>query len=835
MIRTLSYIVAVLLCFGAATAAAQSFHVEPYLQLVEPESAWVLWETDTEAASLVEYGLTASLGQSAEGTRDDVPGGGWVHEVELAELEPYTRYYYRVTSGAAVSETTHFVTAPSVGSETSFRFVAMSDMQNDSSNPTIFNELVTDGILAFFEDRYDEDLTDALALTLIPGDLVENGTQRGDWHDQFWPAIAPLAAQIPTYAVPGNHEQNAAAFFEYFHQPDNGTEGVDEHWWWKDYSNVRIIGLDSNSIYASPVQLAWLDGVLDETCASEHVDFVFAQLHHPHLSELWLPGESNFTGDVIARLEQFSVDCGKPSAHLFGHTHGYSRGQSRDHDHLWINVASAGGRIDRWGEYPQNDYDEFSVSRDEFGFVVFDVQAGSDPSFRLERINRGLPEAPVDNEVVDVIEIRRYNEAPDRPVIAGPEGDANPDCSVMVASEFVDVDGDLFGASNWQIAASCDDFEEPLFDSWEQFENVYEGEDRQAGDDLTDEEFLSLPPQANLCARVRYRDRSLAWSEWSEPAAFQTGESQPQENLLVNPGAEDNLTGWTISAGVVESLPAFECDGVEPYSGERYFVAGGLCESSEYGEAFQRVELGTDLEGLTLQYGASMSDFGGNDVPAVWLEFVGADGVILSETDRLERPRVAWAVEQNTALVPVGAVAVNYVFSGTRFAGEDNDSYLDDLWIRRAPACSVAERPDPGETGEDAGPEPEPDAGTDAGDVDGGADAGSDAGSDADLPDTTPDAEEDVTADADADTDLDTAVDVAVDSELPEDSNPDTAVEVDSVPEDAGTGGEETGSDGGCSAAMAASGAWHLHLLLLGFGFAGAWRRRREQPASVRQ
>ena len=82
--------------------------------------------------------------------------------------------------------------------------------------------------------------------------------------------------------------------------------------------------------------------------------------------------------DVVERLETFSTNCGKPSIHFYGHTHGYSRGQSRDHQHLMVNVSSAGGALDRWGEQPQADYPEFSVSQDTYGFVIVDVEAGDD-------------------------------------------------------------------------------------------------------------------------------------------------------------------------------------------------------------------------------------------------------------------------------------------------------------------------------------------------------------------------------------------------------------------------------------------------------------------------
>ena len=68
------------------------------------------------------------------------------------------------------------------------------------------------------------------------------------------------------------------------------------------YSNLRVVGLDSNPGYQLDIQLNWLDGVLEDACYRTNIDFVFAQLHHPYKSELWLAGETDFTGEVISRI-----------------------------------------------------------------------------------------------------------------------------------------------------------------------------------------------------------------------------------------------------------------------------------------------------------------------------------------------------------------------------------------------------------------------------------------------------------------------------------------------------------------------------------------------------
>lgn len=101
-----------------------------------------------------------------------------------------------------------------------------------------------------------------------------------------------------------------------------------------------------------------------------------------------------------------------------------------------------------------------------------------------------------------------------------PRGRVTRECDTMLASAFADPDGDEHGAAYWQVALSCDDFESPVLESHRAHENWYDGVDTQAGDDLTDEPLEGLEDGIYYCWRVRYRDRALEWSPWSEPLAF---------------------------------------------------------------------------------------------------------------------------------------------------------------------------------------------------------------------------------------------------------------------------------------------------------------------------
>ena len=105
-------------------STATEFNVNPYLQLASPTSINVMWETNNNQQSLVEYGLTLFLGNSQTGTAFTGNGSSYIHNVEIINLEPNTKYFYRVITNDAISEIYHFYTPPS-DSNTDFNLVAM--------------------------------------------------------------------------------------------------------------------------------------------------------------------------------------------------------------------------------------------------------------------------------------------------------------------------------------------------------------------------------------------------------------------------------------------------------------------------------------------------------------------------------------------------------------------------------------------------------------------------------------------------------------------------------------------------------------------------------------
>ena len=208
---------------------------------------------------------------------------------------------------------------PNPLNEKSFNIVAMSDMQQDAQHPNVFSDIVNQQLIPFVNNRYGNDLAQNLAYVFIPGDLVSSGNNYFSWKSSFFDPAKELLYHVPVYPVAGNHEDDSQNYFRYFHLPENGTNSSNykEHWWYKDYSNVRLIGLESNSGYRVQQQLDWLQSVLNDAATDSTIDFVFCPTSSSHKSELWIAGNTDYTGDIIQLLEGFSESSSKPSAHFW--------------------------------------------------------------------------------------------------------------------------------------------------------------------------------------------------------------------------------------------------------------------------------------------------------------------------------------------------------------------------------------------------------------------------------------------------------------------------------------------------------------------------------------
>ena len=287
----------------------------------------------------------------------------------------------------------------------------------------------------------------------------------------------------------------------------------------------------------------------------------------------------------------------------------------------------------------------------------------------------------------DEVTIRLNNNPPQTPIGTFPSGTVNPDCVNLTGSTFVDEDGDYHGASQWQLDTSCE-FTDPDYDLYRTYQNWYNNVDTQADDDLQDEFVTGLQEYSNYCWRVRYRDRSLKWSQWSNPVEFITTESSLSGNLITNPGAEDGTAPWVLVEGNFESIVSGDCDSIDSHSGSRLFGVGGICDNeSDYGEAYQLIDISgyanfiDDGSGI-VYFGGYLSDWGGDDLPEAKLLFLNNNSSLLGESVTISTLNASWTYFNEMVDIPSSTRFIKYVVMGTRNTGDDNDSYFDDLHLR---------------------------------------------------------------------------------------------------------------------------------------------------------
>lgn len=324
---------------GTLFAQRVEFIVKPYLQYSTRTEMRVLWETDFPMTSTVLYGIPGWHTEKANlNLRATMPGYRTMHEIHLTGLEPETNYLYQVESITEAGDTLRspvltFKTA--VEENKAFAFVVFSDSQ---SNPATWGKISTLG----WKERPN--------FGLHAGDLVGLGYLKGDWVDEFFAPSHTFMSRIPLFSVPGNHEHDAAFYYQYMSNPEP------EYRYTFDYGNARYYMVDTNRpLVKGSDQYIWLE----EQLALSDKLWNFVVHHHPPYSseendfgdthvEQSLLGDPDLK-DAIYLYEKYNVDVV-----FYGHIHTYERTwplfQERVNQEkgvIYINTGGAGGGLEK--------------------------------------------------------------------------------------------------------------------------------------------------------------------------------------------------------------------------------------------------------------------------------------------------------------------------------------------------------------------------------------------------------------------------------------------------------------------------------------------------------
>lgn len=259
------------------------------------------------------------------------------HAAKVDQLTPGAMYMYRVGKPGLWSEWFQFSMPDPKGE---FSILYFGDAQTN-----IFSQWSR----VFRESHLTAGRTNVM---LHAGDLINRHNSDLEWGEWF-KAGGFLHSSIPTIMTPGNHEFRDVKITEHwraqFNLPANGPAGVkelEETAYEVNYTDVKLISLDTEQIDESSemleIQKAWLREIL--TNNPKKWTFVF--IHYPVYATKAERTNVKLLDDFRPIFEEFGVDM-----ILQGHDHAYARGQAKtrpgeetlDYDKGPVYVVSVAG------------------------------------------------------------------------------------------------------------------------------------------------------------------------------------------------------------------------------------------------------------------------------------------------------------------------------------------------------------------------------------------------------------------------------------------------------------------------------------------------------------
>jgi hypothetical protein len=520
-----------LLCVWTVRVTAQK--PVPYLQTPTATSTWVNWRTTQSTASRVYYGVSENaLTQSVDGTcqiftdpGDNYSKNYYFHGVQLTNLQPETRYFYKVVSDNTESAVYSFKTQPEIGQQGIYRFIILGDHQLTDNRYVRLIQAAKD----VAESKYGTPIENHINLITNVGDQVDRGTLK-QYEDVHFTQSGLLSPHLPIMTIVGNHEtygtlklQAYANHFIYDNIEYKGIKSNTDFYYAFQEGRALFIMLSSEEEHTKETQLSWVKQIADLAKNDDTVDWIFCYNHRPVQAEQYVGDISVWVRDkvipVLAATNKFVMD-------VAGHHHLYHRGQFRDYPAY--HIISGGAAWDqRWGQSTEKDFDDVQKTIDYWTFQIVELNS-NDKSMKVEAYVIGNEVETLSNPVlVDYFE-RKFNQ----PKPSKPSIQALSNTNIALPFQFESSNYATTGAYEnnsvqFQVAASSD-FATLEFDLIRDYEDIYGAHpqgcqlvDVNQGVDIfkieikKDEVF-----KGKHYIRVRHRDRNAEWSEWSDPVEF---------------------------------------------------------------------------------------------------------------------------------------------------------------------------------------------------------------------------------------------------------------------------------------------------------------------------
>jgi len=497
--------------------------IYPYLQSTTDSSIYISWHASNSPKSLVKYGETEKLELSKLGDAHIFGDLTTYHTVKLENLKPNTTYYYQAISDTMKSKIFRFKTAPKLGEKKGhIRFAIFGDTRTFPARTmdvmTAIREKVTE---LYGNPNIEENLN----LVLCNGDVVHYGPTLSQYKREWFMPMSVISANVPIMVTIGDHEHEADEYYEYM-KYENFSSPLGERQYAYKYGRVLFVADHSITNYMKhikdyrEIKLNWLDNIMQKAEVDSTIDWVIVFTHRPGHSEFWVNGNEPYVqNDLIPLLSKYS----KVDILTYGHTHAYERGQVTNGNLRLLESGGGGAEIGKWqGDNSENDYPEIQRAHNYWCYTIVDIDVVN-KKYEAKSYGLGNDDIKMDNELFDSFFRDKGNETPPQKPVGKTEGSV---ASPVKLSASAYIGNYKILSSQFQVTSEQENYTDLAVDIKRDFENVYFDSgtpdfipiDKNAGIDLTKLTLVNnkLEVGKTYWWRVRYRDRNLQWSEWSD-------------------------------------------------------------------------------------------------------------------------------------------------------------------------------------------------------------------------------------------------------------------------------------------------------------------------------
>lgn len=278
-----------------------------HISLSQDESQMqVIWATESQTDSEVEWGLDGSLDNSAMGEEFCYDHDMVFHSGVMIGLEVASNYSYRVGDGSVWSEVYTFQTRDVLSD---FTFLAFGDHGLSSEGMETTN-MVVDSDADFL---------------ILSGDISYANGEQSVW-DDYLDSNQRSMSNMPWMMVPGNHEDEPGYGFEAYDIRFEFPSTSDSDYWHSfDYGPIHFVGFSTEHDYsAGSEQYQWLESDLGDAVQNrEQVPWIIVYGHKPMYTS-HDDATHDEDAELRADLEALFVESGVDLV-FWGHDHFYER------------------------------------------------------------------------------------------------------------------------------------------------------------------------------------------------------------------------------------------------------------------------------------------------------------------------------------------------------------------------------------------------------------------------------------------------------------------------------------------------------------------------------